>query len=70
MEPDWSEVERRLGALTVRELRAIASRRFNGCLGGASTKADVAHEMTAQMRHWWRCGKRGRVADVMDGLEG
>lgn len=53
MEPDWESLRERLLGMTVRELRGIGRRWFAGCLGGASTKAQVVGEMVSQMRHWW-----------------
>lgn len=52
VEPDWEDVQRRLGALTIKELKVLKPW-FNGSLGGASSKADIAREMTSQMRYWW-----------------
>ena len=72
MEPDWDEVERKLLAMTVKQLRAIGRKWFAGMLGGASSKRDIAQTMTVQMRHWWTsCGDsgRGRVRNVMMALE-
>ena len=54
MEPNWEDVERRLSALTVKQLRELGRTWFCGCLGGATTKRDIARTMTSQMRHWWR----------------
>jgi hypothetical protein len=53
IEPYWNEIEQRMMALTLKQLRPIRAY-FNGCLGGASTKADVVDGMIRQMRHWWR----------------
>ena len=53
MEPSWDALRDHLGAMTVRELRGIGRRWFAGCLGGASTKAQVVDEMVTQLRHWW-----------------
>lgn len=72
MEPDWTDVERRMRALTLRQLKPVRWW-FDGCLGGASTKADVCHTMASQMRHWWHAcaewGGRERVANVLKELE-
>lgn len=70
MEPDWDDFERRLMALTVRELRELGRTWFAGMLGGASTKRDIAQTMTSQMRHWWRLGPDGvlRVRRVLDAI--
>lgn len=71
MEPDWDDVERRLLAMTVKQLRAIGRKWFAGMLGGASSKRDIAQTMTVQMRHWWRsCGDsgRGRVEGVLSAM--
>lgn len=54
MEPDWEDVERRLSALNVKQLRELGRTWFSGCLGGASTKRGIVQAMVAQMRHWWR----------------
>jgi hypothetical protein len=61
-EPDWRDVERRLGALTLKKLRPIKDW-FNGNLGGATTKAEIVHTMTNQMRYWWRyvAGDIGKI---------
>ena len=53
MEPNWEDIRRRLMRLTLTQLKPIRAY-FNGCLGGASTKADVVDGMIRQMRHWWR----------------
>lgn len=53
MEPSWDALRDHLGAMTVRELRGIGRRWFAGCLGGASTKAQIVDEMVTQLRHWW-----------------
>jgi hypothetical protein len=69
MEPDWEDVERRLSALTVKQLRELGRTWFGGCLGGASTKRGIARTMTSQMRHWWRMDVgRVRVRLVMEEL--
>ncbi len=61
-ETDWEGVERALMSLTVVRLRRLARSHFGCCLGGASTKGAMAHEMVSQMRHWWRnCGIDGQV---------
>ena len=71
-EPDWAEVEGRILSLKARQIGAIASAWFCGCLGGASTKRDRAHEMATQMRHWWHedtyygLAPRQRVANVLE----
>ena len=54
MEPNWEDVERLLLAMTVKQLRELGRTWFDGCLGGAFTKRDIAKTMTSQMRHWWR----------------
>lgn len=72
MGPDWEDVERRLLAMTVKQLRELGRTWFPGCLGGESTKRGITQEMVAQMRHWWTsCGDfgRGRVRNVMIALE-
>ena len=53
MEPNWEDIRRRLMRLTLTQLKPIRAY-FNGCLDGASTKADVVDGMIRQMRHWWR----------------
>ena len=73
MEPDWDEVERRLLAMTVKQLRELGHTWFSGCLGGASSKRDIAQTMTVQMRYWWTsCGDfgRGRVEGVLSAMGG
>jgi len=73
MEPDWEDLEGRLMALPVRKLRQLGRTWFNGSLGGASTKRDIAHAMASQAEHWWkRCADLGghkRVRNVMLALE-
>ena len=69
MEPDWTDVEARLAALTMRELKPIKHDWFNGSLGGLSSKADIVREMVSQMRYWWRLPDgRGRVGNVLRDL--
>lgn len=53
MEPVWSDVKRRLSALTLSELRPV-KRLFGGSLGGATTKRETVDEMVGQMQHWWK----------------
>lgn len=53
MEPSWETVRETLMGMTTKELRGIGRRWFAGCLGGASTKAQIVDEMVSQMRHWW-----------------
>ena len=68
MEPSWEAVRETLMGMTVRELRGIGRRWFAGCLGGASTKAQVVGEMATQLRHWWRLPDgygRERVRNVL-----
>ena len=69
MEPDWAGLEKLLRSMTVVNLRKLGRTWFMGMLGGASTKRDIAQEMVAQMRHWWRScadnGGRERVDDVL-----
>ena len=73
-EPDWAMVESRILALKARQINAIASRWFNGSMGGASTKRERAQVMVTQMRSWWRAdpyyglAPRQRVANVMQML--
>lgn len=43
MEPSWDALRDHLGAMTVRELRGIGRRWFNGTLGGASGKGRFTH---------------------------
>ena len=73
MEPDWSDFERRLMVLTVRELRELGRMWYAGMLGGASSKREIAHEMSTQARYWWHgcadMGGRKRVRNVMIALE-
>ena len=73
MEPNWDEVRERLMAMTTKQLRSIGREWFNGILGGASTKADIAATMATQMRNWWlNCaewGGRERVANVLKAIE-
>lgn len=72
MEPSWDELRGRLLGMTVRELRGIRRDWFAGCLGGASTKAQVVGEMVSQLRHWWRMPDgygRQRVANVLRDVE-
>lgn len=72
MEPDWTDVKKRLMALTLKEIRPIARGWFMGCLGGASRKDETVREMVSQMRHWWHLPDaigRGRVRNVLVELE-
>lgn len=72
MEPRWDELAERLCGLTMRELRGIGRRWFNGALGGASTKADVARTMVTQMRSWWRMPEgygQQRVRNVLADID-
>jgi hypothetical protein len=57
-EPDWKGINNRLMACTVKQLRELGGSWFAGMLGGESTKAGIAREMTSQMRHWWSLPKR------------
>lgn len=60
MEPDWDYIGETLMSLTMRELRPIGKRWFNGMLGGASAKAEYVGTMVDQMRNWWRrCAEQG-----------
>lgn len=71
MEPDWEDVKGRLLSLTVKQLRAIGRRWFNGSLGGASSKLDIAGEMVSCMRHWWHLADdlgKPRVGNVLKDL--
>ena len=72
MEPDWTDIKRRLTALTLKELRPVKGW-FSGCLGGASGKAEIISTMVSQMRHWWRhcadMGGRERTKNVLKDLE-
>lgn len=71
-EPSWDALRDRLGAMTVRELRGIGRRWFAGCLGGASTKAQIVDEMVSQLRYWWRLPDgygRDEVRNVMRDIE-
>jgi len=52
-EPDWNEVERRMSALTLKQLKPVKGW-YNGSLGGVTTKAEMIRMMTNQMRYWWR----------------
>ena len=71
-EPDWADVQKRMSALTLKQLKPVKAW-FNGNLGGASTKAEVIQTMTNQMRYWWRNVEGGmgksRVRHVMEELE-
>ena len=72
MEPSWDALRDHLGAMTVKELRGIGRRWFNGCLGGASTKAQVVGEMVSQLRYWWHLPDgydRQRVANVLRDID-
>ena len=72
MEPSWDALRDHLGAMTVKELRGIGRRWFNGTLGGASSKGAIADAMVSQMRHWWRLPDgygRGRVRNVMKDID-
>lgn len=73
MEPSWDALRDHLGAMTVRELRGIGRRWFAGCLGGASTKAQIVDEMVSQLRYWWHLPDgygRDEVRNVMRDIEG
>ncbi len=72
MEPSWDALRDHLGAMTVRELRVIGRRWFNGTLGGASSKGAIADAMVSQMRHWWHLPDgygRDRVKNVMADID-
>lgn len=73
MEPSWDALRDHLGVMTVKELRGIGRRWFNGTLGGASSKGAIADAMVSQMRHWWHnCaewGGRGRVKNVLKDID-
>ena len=73
MEPNWDDVERRLMALKVRQLRELGRAWFCGLLGGASAKREMAQTMASQMRHWWTAcadnGGRERVRKALKALE-
>ena len=71
MEPDWNDVQRRMMALTVKQLKPVRWW-FGGCLGDAHTKAETVHEMAMQMRHWWNMPfghGRDRVNNVLRDLK-
>lgn len=53
MEPGWEAVRETLMGMTTSQLKPIRRDWFAGCLGGASTKAQVVGEMVSQLRHWW-----------------
>ena len=53
-EPDWGEVKLRLKEMTLRQIRPVLSRWFNGSMCGASRKSDVIDTMVSIMSHWWR----------------
>ena len=63
------DAEEVLSHLTVKELRAIGSKHFNGCLGGASSKNQIVTEMVVQLRHWlyFDCNEHfdAAMADIM-----
>lgn len=69
MEPNWVELERRLARMTMKQLRPIGKRWFNGDMGGAGAKAEYVQTMCSQMRYWWRScvemGGRERVEKVL-----
>ena len=72
MEPSWDALRDHLGAMTVRELRGIGRRWFAGCLGGASTKAQIVDEMVTQLRHWWHLPEgygRDEVRNVLKDID-
>ena len=68
-EPDWKDLKETLLGMTMRQLRPIGKRWFNGAMGGASRKSAHVQTMVAQMRHWWRsCAEQGgreRVESVL-----
>lgn len=72
LEPDWDEIESRMLALTLKQLKPIKAW-FNGCLGGATSKREAVRVMRNQMRYWWRHidGDAGkiRVRRVLKTLE-
>lgn len=68
LEPDWTSVQSRMMALTLKRLAPVKIL-FLGCLGGASTKAEMVREMVSQMRHWWRYGARDRAIQALQELE-
>lgn len=72
MEPDWTDIKRRMSALTLKELRPVKGW-FSGCLGGASGKAEIIATMVSQMQYWWHncadMGGRERVKNVLKDLE-
>lgn len=69
-EPNWEDMERRMHALTLRQLKPVV-RWFSGCLGECTTKAKKISEMVSQMQHWWHRidGGRKRVRNVLAELE-
>lgn len=62
---NWEEIKERLSDLTVKQLRKIGSQHFNGCLGGASAKAEIVSVMVSQMQSWERNGRGSSVSDVL-----
>lgn len=66
MEPVWSDVKRRLSALTLSELRPVKGW-FNGSLGGMTKKSEIVDEMVGCMQHWWKLGwhAQRRVNNVL-----
>lgn len=70
-EPDWGELKERLSKLTVKQLRVLTGRWFNGSMGGATTKSDIIHIMLIQMASWYRAPEQighGRIANVLTDL--
>lgn len=67
-EPDWTSVQSRMMALTLKRLAPVKIL-FLGCLGGASTKHEMVREMVSQMRHWWRSGASDRAIQALKELE-
>ena len=67
-EPDWNSIRSRMMALTLKRLAPVKIL-FLGCLGGASTKAEIIATMVSQMRHWWRNGASDRAIQALQELE-
>ena len=59
-EPNWNSLQERLSKLTLRQIRPIKKKWFDGCMGGASSKYEIVREMVSSMRYWWRNAEDGQ----------
>ena len=67
-EPSWNSLQERLSKLTLRKIKPIKKKWFDGAMGGASSKQEIVQEMVSQMRYWWHNADDGqsRVTRIVE----